>query len=79
MLNQCVRVHALEGLALCASHSGEIALVGSRHLRATLVAAPVLFAHAAVTVVENGGAHMAPVFRMFKRMHALNGLACRSS
>ncbi len=35
------------------SHSGEIALPGSRRLRSTLAAAPVLFAHAIVTVVEN--------------------------
>ncbi len=50
---QCV--HALKGLALLrASHSGEIALVGSRRLRSTLVAAPVLFAHAIVTEIKIG-------------------------
>jgi hypothetical protein len=39
-------LHALKELALPrASHSGEIALAGSRLLRATLAAAPVLFAH----------------------------------
>ena len=43
-------VHTLKGLALPrACHSGEIALAGSRHLRSTLAAAPVLFAHAVVT------------------------------
>ncbi len=42
-------VHALKGLALPrASHSGEIALSGSRRLRSMLAAAPVLFEHAAV-------------------------------
>ncbi len=41
-------VHTLKGLALPrASHSGEIALAGSRRLRSTLAAAPVLFVHAA--------------------------------
>jgi hypothetical protein len=35
------------------SHYGEIALSGSRRLRSTLAAAPVLFAHAVVTVAEN--------------------------
>jgi hypothetical protein len=35
-----------------AIHSGEIALAGSRRLRATLAAAPALFAHAAVTVTK---------------------------
>ena len=46
-------VHALKGLALPrASHSSEIALVGSRRPRSTLAAAPVLFAHAAVAVAE---------------------------
>ena len=35
-----------------ASHSGEIALSGSRRLRSTLAAVPVLFAHAAVTTVK---------------------------
>ena len=46
----CVRT--LKGLALpCASHSDKIALSGSRHLRSTLAgAAPVLLAHAIVTV-----------------------------
>jgi hypothetical protein len=43
--NACGRVHAPKGLALPrASQSGEIA--GSRRLRSTLAAAPVLFAHA---------------------------------
>ncbi len=46
-------VSALKGLALPgASHSDEIALVGSRCLRSTLAAAPVLFALAVVTVTE---------------------------
>ena len=45
--------HAIKELALlCASHSGEIALAGSRRLRFTLVAVPVLFAHAVVTVAK---------------------------
>ncbi len=48
----CVR--ALKGLALPrVSHSGEIALTGSRRLRFTLAAAPVLFAHAVVTVAKD--------------------------
>jgi hypothetical protein len=42
-LSKALCVHAQKGLALpCASHSGEIALVGSRCLRSTLAAAPVL-------------------------------------
>ena len=50
---ECVR--AQKGLALPrASHSGEIALAGSRRLRSTLAAAPVLFAHAVVTEIEFG-------------------------
>ena len=49
---ECVRV--LKGLALPrATHSGKIALSGSRHLRSTLAAAPILFAHAALTVAKN--------------------------
>ncbi len=47
---ETVCVHVLNGLVLPrASHSGEIALAGSRRLRSTLAAAPVLFAHAVVT------------------------------
>ena len=47
-------MHALKGLALPrASHSGKIALAGSRRLLATLGAAPVLFAHAVVAVGKN--------------------------
>ena len=50
-----MRAHALKGLALlCASHSGEIALSGSRRLRSTRVAAPVFFAHAVVTEIKIG-------------------------
>jgi hypothetical protein len=46
------RVHARKGLALQrASHSGEIALAGSRHLRSTL-AARVFFAHTVVTLAK---------------------------
>jgi hypothetical protein len=45
------RVHALKGLTLPrANRSGEIALAGSRHLRSTRAAAPVLFAKAVVAV-----------------------------
>lgn len=48
-------VHALKGLALPrVSHSGEIALSGSRRLRSTLAAAPVLFARAVVTAAKFG-------------------------
>ncbi len=48
-------VHERKGLALPrASHSGEIALAGSRRLHSTLAAAPVLFAHAVVTVAKTG-------------------------
>ncbi len=36
-----------------ASHSGEIALSGSRRLRSTLAVVPVLFAHTVVTVAKN--------------------------
>ena len=47
-------MHTLKGLALPrACHSGEIALAGSRHLRSTLAAAPVLFAHAVVPEIKN--------------------------
>ena len=46
-------VHTLKRLALPrACHSGGIALAGSRHLRSTLAAAPVLFAHAVVTEIK---------------------------
>jgi hypothetical protein len=47
-----------KGLALPrVSHSSDIALTGSRHLSATLGAAPALFAHAVVTVVNNKQFH----------------------
>ena len=47
--------HARKGLVLPrASHSGEIALAGSRRLRSTLAAAPVLFAQAVVIVAKIG-------------------------
>ncbi len=47
-------VRALKGLALPrASSSSESALAGSRRLRSTLAAAPVLFAHAVVTARKN--------------------------
>jgi hypothetical protein len=50
---QAVCVHILKGLALPrVSHSGEIALSGSRCLCSTLAAAPVLFAHAVVTAAK---------------------------
>ena len=50
---QSVCAHT-QGLALPrASHPGEIALSGSRRLRPVLAAAPVLFAHAIVTVAKN--------------------------
>ncbi len=53
-LPKAVCVHALKRLGLPrASHSGEIALAGSRRLRSTLAAAPFLFAHAVATVAEN--------------------------
>ena len=49
---ECVR--ALEGLALLrASHYGEIALSGSRRLRATLAAMPIRFAQAVATVAKH--------------------------
>ncbi len=48
-------MRTLKGLALLrASHSGKIALAGSRRLRFTLAAAPVLFAHAVVIVAKIG-------------------------
>ena len=44
-------MHVRQGLALPrASHSGEITLSGSHRLHSTLEAAPVLVAHAVVTV-----------------------------
>ena len=49
-------MHTLKGLALPrASHSGEIALAGSRRLHSTLAlaAAPAFFAHAVVTEIKN--------------------------
>ncbi len=47
------RVPVRKGLALPrASHSGEIAQLGSRHLHSAIVAAQVLFAHAVVTEIE---------------------------
>ena len=50
----CVCVHALKGLTLLrASQSSEIALADSRRLHSSFVAAPVLFAHAAVTLGTN--------------------------
>jgi hypothetical protein len=46
-------VCALKGVVLLgASYSGKIALAGSCRLRSTLAAAPVLFAHAVVTVAK---------------------------
>ena len=49
---QAVCAYARKGLVLPrASHSGEIALAGSRRLRSTHAAAPALFAHAVVTAV----------------------------
>ena len=51
---QSVCAYVLKGQALPhASHSGDIALSGSRRLRPTLAAAPVLFAHAVVAVARN--------------------------
>ncbi len=47
---ECVRL--LKGLAL--PRFGKIALAGSRRLRPTLAAAPVLFAHAAFTEINIG-------------------------
>ena len=53
-LSKAECVHVLKGLALPrGSHSGEITLAGSRCLLSTLAAAPVLFAHAFVTVADN--------------------------
>ncbi len=49
---ECVR--AIKGLALPrASHSSEIARVGSHRLRNTLAAAPALFAHVIFAVAKN--------------------------
>jgi hypothetical protein len=49
---ECVR--ARKGLALPRlSHSGEIALAGSRRLRSTLTAAPVLFAPAVFPLAKS--------------------------
>ena len=48
-------MHARKGMALLrANHTGEVTLVGSRCLRSTFAAAPVLFAHAAVTETQIG-------------------------
>ena len=50
-----IKAKCVHGLALPrVSHSGKIALAGSRCLRSTLVAVPVLFAHAVVTEIEVG-------------------------
>ncbi len=58
--SKAVCVDALKGLVLPrASHPGEIALLGSRRLRAT---APVLFAHAVVTEANNR-AFATPTFK----------------
>ncbi len=43
----------MASVAVRVSHSGEIALAGSRHLGSTLAAAPVLFAHVVVTITKN--------------------------
>ena len=52
-----VGLDALKGLARV-SHLNKIALAGSRRLRSTLVAAPVLFAHdAVVTVTKSRSIH----------------------
>ena len=52
---KAVCAHALKALALPrAGHSGEIALAGSRRLRSTVAAAPVLFTHALVTEIKIG-------------------------
>ncbi len=47
--NQSVRMREKAGAA-----AREIALAGSRRLRSALAAAPVLYAHAGVTVIELG-------------------------
>ena len=53
--NKIVCMRALKGLVPPrASHSDAIALAGSRRLRSTLAAAPVLFAHAVVTEIKIG-------------------------
>ena len=55
IFSKAVCMHALKGLALLrARHSGEITLSGSHRLCATLAAAPVLFAHAAVIETKIG-------------------------
>ena len=62
MQAECVR--AFKGLALPhASCSGEITPAGSRRLRPTLVAAPVLFAHNFVTVAKT--VHPPPLVVLF--------------
>ncbi len=55
-LSKAECVYARKGLALPrASHSGEIALVGSRRLRSTLAAAPALFVVTIITVAKTSG------------------------
>ena len=49
---ECVHARKGQAAAACASHSGEITLAGSRRLRSTLAAAPVLSPQAAVTETE---------------------------
>ncbi len=61
-----------------ASHSGEIVLAGSRRLRSTLAAAPVLFAHAVLTASVSRIFATANTKRFLQSMHALKGLACRA-
>jgi hypothetical protein len=62
------------------SKDSEIALAGSRRLRSTLAAAPVLFAHTAVTEIQIstlGYLSFGPMAQCV--VHALKGLACRAS
>ena len=54
-----------------ASHSGEIALADSRHLRSTLAAEPFLFAHAVATVAKNKWFHN-PLFKTTTSHHYLD-------
>ena len=55
IVSKAVCVRAFKGLALLrASHSSKIARAGSRLLRSTREAAPVLFGHAIVTEIIIG-------------------------
>jgi hypothetical protein len=76
---ECVR--ALKGLVLPrASHSGELALAGTRCLLPMLLAAPVLLAHAVVTVLQSctlSPLHFLCIYLVYVCMPAPCAATCR--